>query len=117
MEKITKKLFIEQLQENRNVLCSSGFRSTYDRLSSLMEKISINGIAKMERRTVVKTASNHLVFSNGSSIYFDQHGKKEYFSHRNAGGVKFLLQTTIRKGDTEYGDEPEEMSYILYAID
>lgn len=111
MEKITKKEFTETLIENTNILMGSTFRWTDEKCEIAMENLKID--KRMERRTVTKSNSSYILFSNGSRLDFNQDGRKEYFKYENAEGIKFLLQRTAVY-DTF--DESEYLNYIIYAV-
>lgn len=111
MEKITKKEFLETLRSNKSILMGSIFRWMDEKAIRAMEKTMLD--ETMERRTVTENHANYIVFSNGGRLDFDQIGKKEYFKHENAGGVKYILQRTAEHDDF---DDVENLSYIIYAI-
>lgn len=114
MQKITKKKFIEELINKRSKFVTSVFRRTDEIILNGLNTSDIEvKLATVNYRTVTETHSNHIVFSNGSSLYFNQQGKKEYFEHTNGNGTRFLVQRT------SYHDERSKdtvMDYIVYAI-
>lgn len=114
MEKITKKRFIETLAANTTVLLASVRRSenSEDAIHAALDGITeIHPAAP--RRKVKEIHSNHVLFDNDSSIYFDQDGKKEYFTHKNDGKIEFIGQK-----HTVYDrfDEKNLEYYLIYAI-
>lgn len=112
MEKITRKTFIEILASNKTVLAGSVFRWNDERCIKAIERIAAID-ENQERRTVTEKHSGYILFSNGSRLDFTQNGEKEYFSHTNETGIKFVFQRTKYYDDF---DEKFYFDYIVYAI-
>lgn len=112
MEKITRKAFIEVLENNKTVLAGSVFRWNDERCTKAIERITAID-ERQELRTVTEKHSGYIVFSNGSRLDFTQNGEKEYFSHTNGSGIKFVFQRTKYYDDF---DEKFYFDYIVYAI-
>lgn len=112
MEKVTRKEFTEILTNNRTILAGSVFRWNDEKCIAGMENIKAIS-EKAERRTVTENHSNHIVFSNGSRLDFNQEGKKEYFSYKNGNGVQFVIQRTEIFDDF---DGKFNLNYIVYIV-
>ena len=111
MEKITKKSFIETISENATYFCGSVFRKTDEIIKTAMN--TCNSFDGFQKRNVKIKQSNAVQFSNGSWLYFDQEGKKEYFKYVNKFGMTHLIQKTTyhdRFDDVDYSD------YIIYGL-
>ena len=112
MEKITRKEFTEILTNNKTVLAGSVFRWNDEKCIAGMENIK-SANENAERRKVTEKHSNYIVFSNGSRLYFDQEGKKEYFSYKNGNGIQFVIQRTEIFDDF---DGKFDLNYIVYIV-
>lgn len=80
MEKITKKHFIELLCAHESALaCSGRTKENIDcKIDEMFSNLTESELQEPIFRTVKKQHSNSLLFSNGSSIYFDDFGEKTY---------------------------------------
>lgn len=130
MEKITKREFIEILNNHPSILAGSFFRRNDDEIIKAME--NCKGISeKAKRRTVTENHSNYIVFSNGSRLDFNQKGKNEYFRHKSGNGIEFILQRLTTEtedfdAEEDYYNEHgnfncgsifrEDQNYVIYAI-
>lgn len=120
-EKITKKNFIEILTNNNSVLFGSVFRWTDEKVQKALNKdiitdLYFNAAIKnnlAEVREVKKCFSNHLLFSNGSNLYFDDEGKKEYFTFTNNNNALFIIKKNTYYDDF---DGKNYENYIVYYI-
>lgn len=111
MEKITKKLFIEALTEQKSVLALSKFRWNDDACISFMEKVlKINEGANL--RTATKKG-NSLVFSDESRLDFSQYGEKSYYTYKNNNGLVFYIQKTIVYDGF---DGVNHQNYVVYTV-
>ena len=93
MEQITKKLFIERLKNEKNILVGSITVNRIEKLEDVIKMLdeqkerlysNINNDSVVWR-TLKKAYTNHLCFSNNSNIYFDG-TKKSFYSHE-----KFII--------------------------
>lgn len=111
MEKITKKLFVETLMNNKSMFIGSYFKVEPERMDKALENSNVLYDETIER-TVTAKKSRSLLFSNGSSLGFDQVGKYQYHSF-NKGGLLFLIQEHITYNDF---DQKYFHNWIIYAI-
>ena len=87
--KITKKEFISVLSSSPHLLCGVEFVREIipDRFDMVLTEIDNKPISGYDLRTVAARKSNHLVFSDGSRLYFDTFSKRMYFLHGSALAV------------------------------
>lgn len=111
MEKITRKKFTEVLTGNASIFMGSFFRWNDEKSVRAMEKVEAIS-ADAERRTVTENHSNYILFNNGSRLSFDQNGKKEYFSHTNGNGIRFVFQKTTYHDDFDGVDYSDYIFYV-----
>ncbi len=111
MEKITKKAFVEMLCNNKTAFVGSWFRKDDVWMEKLCQSIKRENVAAAEKRTVTQRRSNSVVFYNGSALYLDQDGEKEYFAE-NVNGCKVIWQKLTTWDDF---DEKYEHNYVVYA--
>lgn len=102
MKNITKKDFIAKLQTSRNVLITSGSSRSDKKEQIKKYLLSFYNFEFSEFRTVKKTQSNGIQFSNESWIYFDTVGKHYYYSLDS-----FLIAETVNDG---------YYSYVVYYV-
>ena len=102
MKKITKKEFIAKLQYSQNVLITSGSVRS-DKKEQIKKSLLLIADENFDGcRTVKKTQSNGIQFSNDSWLYFDTVGKKNYYTFGS-----FLIAETVNDG---------YYSYIVYFV-
>ena len=79
-KKITKKEFISLLLEKESALIGSCYSKNelHTRTSEAVKTFKPD-LPSMEFRTVSKTQTNAIKFSNNSWLYFDQKGEKSYY--------------------------------------
>ena len=102
MKKITKKDFIAKLQCSQNVIITAGSarNDKKEQIISALSSISVS--AYKDFRTVKKTQSNGIQFSNDSWLYFDTVGKHNYYMYGS-----FLIAETVNDGF---------YSYVVYFV-
>lgn len=103
--KTTKKDFINTLCTTESVLIGPVPEIEE---SAIMAVLKATWHPYDEVRTVTKRASNHLVFSNGSRLYFDSFAKRNY--ERWDCGDEICLAIHI----TEKGMLPEQTKHLYY---
>lgn len=114
MEKITKKHFIELLCAHESALvCSGYFKQEIDSKIDVFANMNEGEIEQPKIRTVKKQSSNSLLFSNGSSIYFDDFGEKSYHKVGNC----ILQKNTIDNSKNKNSSYNEmQYGYIIYFL-
>ena len=102
MKKITKKDFIAKLQCSQNVLITSGSVRS-DKKEQIKKSLLLIAEENFDGcRTVKKTQSNGIQFSNDSWLYFDTVGKHNYYMYGS-----FLIAETVNDGF---------YSYVVYFV-
>ena len=112
MLRITKKTFIDTLCNTESVFAGSVFKWNDDKIIAAIGELDPQAMKQSDRRTVRAKHSNHVVFSNGSYLYFNQNGEKTYLEHE-CNGIKYIMQKTHRYDDF---DKKWYDDYVVYAL-
>ena len=119
---MTKKDFIASLVLGSNILVAAGSTgSTPMNLDdTFLQKCegTLNDKFKLNWRKCIKQASNHLTFSDDSSLYFDQQGKYKYYELPSEGlenyfNVKSYL---VQELESVSSNGNPRFSYVIYAV-
>ena len=80
MKKITKKEFIDTLCNHESIQCGILCHELTESHKEILRKMTWESMCHEEViRRVDRCASNAIVFSNGSCLYFDVQGEKSYY--------------------------------------
>lgn len=106
MIKITKRKFIEMLENNESVMLGVAHREVEEnKINDIMLDTNYAEIvSKSERRKVVKATPHRLTFSNASNLDIDNHGEdvqKECFLYSNNNRSIVAIVTTSKWCDDE----------------
>jgi len=85
MEKITKKCFIELLTQNKTQNIVIKNRKNTNENSTIIENENLKNLFNnnIDVRYIIKTQTNAVVFNNGSYLYFDIEGIKNFYKKEN----------------------------------
>lgn len=90
MEKITKKAFCETLCGHMSTLCGNISNKPENFITGKLDGLKIAEGIILEKRAAT-LHSNHIEFTGGSRLYFDQNGKYSFYHHTGKSGLDFLL--------------------------
>ena len=119
---MTKKDFIASLILGSNILVAAGSTGstpmTLD--DSFLQKCeeTLNDKFQINWRKCIKHASNHITFSDESSIYFDQKGKYKYYELSTDGLKNFfkVKRYIVQELQSRSVEGKPYFSYVIYAI-
>lgn len=99
-ETITRCRFIDTLKANESVHCGYDFGRELDDKAIALVVMTTDGKPwhpDDDVRTVTAVKSNHIVFSNGSRLYFDGFSKRRYTSYSH-GTTEMLVVSILENG-------------------
>ena len=115
MKKITKKLFVETLTNEKSIFLGNMHNKGIDEVESALGEVNINKLHYSVRTAIFKSNILFFTYNEGHShLYLNDSGNHSYYEH-DVNGNKFFIQKTICENDFGCCLE-ESINYCIYSV-